>query len=585
MKLAIAYICISLFFVLLRGKLFYRSETRKQTIFNSIRVYAEMYALTWMMSYFTWNPPPSTKHVLFAAILWGAIFAWKYITFKKTGAQPAYKWSPVFPITLFIILFIRVSGIWILRTFPVNDVESVITTLNLPLDGFTAIFIKSYLLRTLLPIVLVTAALSYFFGEVCSVFKKPKITCAVLTSIGVIVSLASFINKVPVSRYIEAIQNETAVMESDLLEKYFADADSLHITAPEKPRNLIWILMESMENTFADTASGGEAATNYIPEITQLFEKNTGFSHSDKFGGGHDMLGSYMTVTGTFSKSTGIPLLSRLRLNNKFVPGAKSIWETLHRYGYENYFIMGTDSRFTMFNWFLEQHGIDHIYDERVLKSQGRKQEVDEKLKKIHSFDAGLTDQSLYSASMNYIDSISKTGKPFSVSLATISTHFPYGFYDKECLEKPETNSDEDYYKATLRCSSREVNDFVEWCQKQDFAENTLIVIVGDHLFMNNFPGKFLANAREENRGWVTILINPVKNPETRRRQFTSVDITPTILEAMGFDIAENRFGLGVSLYSEEKTLLEIFGADSLEKELQALAHDPKFFKRFVVEK
>ena len=583
MKLAIAYICVSLFFVLLRGKLFYRSETRKQTIFNSIRVCAEMFALTWMMSYFTWNPPPSTKHVLFAAILWGAIFAWKFLTFKKTGSQPTCKWSLAFPITLFAILFIRVSAIWILRTFPLNDVESVITTLSLPLDGFTVIFIKSYLLRALLPIVLMTAVLSYFFGEVCSVFKKPWITCAVLTSVGVIVFLASFISRVPVSRYIEAIQNETAVMESDLLEKYFADADSLHITAPEKPRNLIWILMESMENTFADTASGGEAATNYIPEITQLFEKNTGFSHSDKFGGGHDMLGSYMTITGTFTKSTGIPLLSRLRLNNKFVPGAKSIWETLHRYGYENYFIMGTDSRFTMFNWFLEQHGIDRIYDERVLK--GRKQEVDEKLKKIHSFDVGLTDQSLYSASMNYIDSISKNGKPFSVSLATISTHFPYGFYDKECLEKPESGSDEDNYKATLRCSSREVNDFVEWCQKQDFAENTLIVIVGDHLFMNNFPGKFLANAREENRGWVTILINPVKNPETRRRQFTSVDITPTILEAMGFDIAENRFGLGVSLYSEEKTLLEIFGADSLEKELQALAHDPKFFKRFIVEK
>ena len=582
MKLIAAYICVSLFFVLLRGKLFYRLETRRQTAFNSIRVCAEMLALTWVMSYFTWNPPPSTKHVLYAAILWGAMLAWKFLTFKKTGTVPSCKWSFAFPIALFTILFIRVSAIWILRTFPVNDVESVITTLNLPLDGFTVIFIKSYLLRVLLPIVLMTAALSYFFGEICSIFKKPRITCAVLTSAGVIVFLASFINKIPVSKYIEAIQNETAVTESDLLEKYFADADSLHITSPEKPRNLIWILMESMENTFADTASGGEAATNYIPEITQLFEKNTGFSHSDRFGGGHDMLGSYMTITGTFSKATGIPLLSRLRLNNKFVPGARSIWETLRRYGYENYFIMGTDSRFTMFNWFLEQHGIDRIYDVRTL--QGTKQEVDEKLKNIHSFDAGLTDNSLFTASKNYIDSISKNGKPFSVSIPTISTHFPYGFYDPNCLEKPASSSDEDYYKATLRCSSREVNEFVEWCQKQDFAKNTLIVIVGDHLFMNNFPGKFLAHAREENRGWVTILINPTKNPETRRRQFTSIDIAPTILEAMGFDIAEHRFGLGVSLYSEEKTLLEIFGADSLEKELQALAHDPKFFKRFIVE-
>ena len=581
MKLIAAYICISLFFVLLRGKLFYRLETRRQTAFNSIRVCAEMFALTWIAAYFTGNPPPSTKHVLFAAILWGAIFAWKFVTFKKTGAQPSCKWSFAFPISLFIILFVRISAIWTLRTFPVNDVESVITTLDLPLDGFTAIFVKSYLLRALLPIVALTAVLSYFFGELCSVLRKPRATCAVLTAVGVIAFLALFIEKVPVSRYIDAIQNETAVMESDLLEKYFIDADSLHITAPEKPRNLIWILMESMESTFADTASGGEAATNYIPEITQLFEKNTGFSHSDRFGGGNDMLGSRNTITGTFSKTTGIPLLSRLRLNNKFIPGAKSFWESLHKYGYTNYFVMGTDSRFNMQNWFLEQHGVDVIYDMVSMKS---KQDVDEKFRNMRSFEAGLTDRSLYAASRAYIDSIARNGSPFSVSIATINTHFPYGFYDKECLEKPESGSDEDSYKATLRCASREVNEFVEWCQKQDFAENTLIVIVGDHLFPNKFPGKFLARPNINNRKWVTILINPTKNPETRRRQFTSIDIAPTILEAMGFDIAEHRFGLGVSLYSEEKTLLEIFGADSLEKELQALAHDPKFFKQFVLE-
>ena len=547
MKLIAAYICISLFFVLLRGKLFYRLETRRQTAFNSIRVCAEMFALTWITAYFTGNPPPSTKHVLFAAILWGAIFAWKFVTFKKTGAQPSCKWSFAFPISLFIILFVRISAIWTLRTFPVNDVESVITTLDLPLDGFTAIFVKSYLLRALLPIVALTAILSYFFGELCTVLRKPRATCAALTAVGVIAFLALFIEKVPVSRYIDAIQNETAVMESDLLEKYFIDADSLHITAPEKPRNLIWILMESMENTFADTASGGEAATNYIPEITQLFEKNTGFSHSDRFGGGNDMLGSRNTITGTFSKTTGIPLLSRLRLNNKFIPGAKSFWESLHKYGYTNYFVMGTDSRFNMQNWFLGQHGVDVIYDMVSMKS---KQDVDEKFRNMRSFEAGLTDRSLYAASRAYIDSIARNGSPFSVSIATINTHFPYGFYDKECLEKPESGSDEDSYKATraLRCASREVNEFVEWCQKQDFAENTLIVIVGDHLFPNKFPGKFLARPNINNRKWVTILINPTKNPETRRRQFTSIDIAPTLLEAMGFDIAEHRFGLGVCL-------------------------------------
>lgn len=581
MKLIAAYIFISLFFILLRAKLFYKTETRKQTIFNSVRICIEIYALTWIMSYFTRNPPPSTKHVLFAAILWGAIFTWKHHTFKKSGSLPTCKWSFAFPIALSIILFIRISSIWVLRTFPVNDVESVIITLSLPLDGFTFIFVKSYLLRVLLPLILLTVALSYFFSEVCSIFKKPKITCALFTSLGVAVFLAAFIKEVPISRYIEALDIDKTSAESDLLEKYYAEPDSLKISAPEKPYNLIWILMESMENTFSDTAHGGEAYENYIPELTQIFEDNIGFTHSGKFGGGSDMIGSYMTITATFAKATGLPLLSRLRINNKFIPGARSLWEILHRYGYKNYLIMGTDSRFNKFNWFLEQHGMDRIIDMITLKS---KQDVDEKFKHLRTFEVGLTDRSLYTASMHYIDSISKNEKPFSVSIPTINTHFPYGFYDSQCIEKPASTSDEDYYKATLRCSSREVKEFIDWCKKQDFAENTLIVIVGDHLFMNDFPGKFLAHARQDNRKWVCIFLNPVKKPKTRHHQFGSIDITPSILEGMGFDIEGHRFGLGASLFSDEKTLLEIFGTDSLETELKALSRDPKFFKKFITE-
>lgn len=581
MKHFIVYICITIVFVLLRNKLFRKSETRKQTIVNSIRACIEIYALTWLMSYFTRTPPPTTKHVLFAAILWGAMFAWKYFSFKKYGSQPKCKWSFAFPITLFVILFIRISDIWILCTFPVNDVESVITTLSFPLDGFSIVFVKSYLIRVLLPLIALTVTLSYFFGEICYIFKKPKITCALLTTVGVIAFFAIFISRIPVSRYIDALDSDATSAESDLLEKYYVEPDSLKISTPEKPYNLIWILMESMENTFADTAHGGEAYENYIPEITQLFENNVGFSHSEKFGGGSDMMGSYMTITATFAKATGLPLLSRLRLNNKFIPGARSLWEILHRYGYENYLIMGTDSRFAMFNWFLKQHGMDNIYDSRILKS---KQKMDKKFKKMHDFEVGLTDNSLFTASMHIIDSISKNGKPFSVSIPTINTHYPYGFYDPHCLEKPASTSDEDCYKATLRCSSREVNEFIDWCKKQDFAENTLIVIVGDHLFMNAFPGKFLAHAHKDNRKWLSIFINPVKEPKTRQHQFGSIDIAPSILEAMGFEIEGHRYGLGASLFSDEKTLLEIYGADSLEAKLKVLSRDPKFFKKFITE-
>ena len=52
----------------------------------------------------------------------------------------------------------------------------------------------------------------------------------------------------------------------------------------------------------------------------------------------------------------------------------------------------------------------------------------------------------------------------------------------------------------------------------------------------------------------------------------------------MGFEIEGHRYGLGASLFSDEKTLLETFGADSLEAKLNALSRDPKFFKKFITE-
>ncbi len=55
---------------------------------------------------------------------------------------------------------------------------------------------------------------------------------------------------------------------------------------------------------------------------------------------------------------------------------------------------------------------------------------------------------------------------------------------------------------------------------------------------------------------------------ENTRRKYTTVDLFPTTLAAMGVKIEGNRLGLGVNLYSGEKTLYEQYGKDYLEVEL-----------------
>ena len=47
------------------------------------------------------------------------------------------------------------------------------------------------------------------------------------------------------------------------------------------------------------------------------------------------------------------------------------------------------------------------------------------------------------------------------------------------------------------------------------------------------------------------------------------MDLFPTMLSAMGFQIEGNRLGLGVNLFSQQPTLVEQLGRDALNAELQ----------------
>ena len=57
-------------------------------------------------------------------------------------------------------------------------------------------------------------------------------------------------------------------------------------------------------------------------------------------------------------------------------------------------------------------------------------------------------------------------------------------------------------------------------------------------------------------------------NGATDERIFTSFDLFPTTLAAMGFSIEGERLGLGVNMFSGEETLAEQLGYEYLENEI-----------------
>jgi phosphoglycerol transferase len=115
-------------------------------------------------------------------------------------------------------------------------------------------------------------------------------------------------------------------------------------------------------------------------------------------------------------------------------------------------------------------------------------------------------------------------------------------------------------YEAKLgnivMCGDKLLYEFIEWCKTQDFYKDTTIVIIGDHPRMDT---QLVKGVDFYERTMYNCIINPaIDAPKNfQNRVFTSLDMFPTVLAAMGFEIEGERLGLGTNLFSPVPTLCE----------------------------
>ena len=64
-------------------------------------------------------------------------------------------------------------------------------------------------------------------------------------------------------------------------------------------------------------------------------------------------------------------------------------------------------------------------------------------------------------------------------------------------------------------------------------------------------------------------MLNSSLSSKTKEQAYSSLDMPPTLLEAMGFSLEGRSFGLGRSLFSDSLTLLEIYGKHKLDSLLR----------------
>lgn len=345
----------------------------------------------------------------------------------------------------------------------------------------------------------------------------------------------------------------------DIYETSYVNTNEVKVKFPEKKKNLIILYLESMEASLVSPENGGAFSKSRIPELESIALNNISFSNTDKLGGGNIAANTTWTIAATVASTSGTPVLSDIGNSydkvEKFMPNVVTLGDVLKKEGYNLELIQGTGKYFAGTDKYYTTHGNYEILDynemiERELVPDG------------YYVWEGIEDKKVLEFSKDEILKLAKEDKPFSVSIFTMDTHFKDGYVDSSCSRKfPE------HLSNAYACSSKMVNEFVNWIQEQDFYEDTTIVLIGDHLNMNT---NYFSDYPNYNRTVYNAFINSSNTNmnNTKNRLFSAYDLYPTILSSIGVEIEGDKIGFGVNLFSGKKTMFEELGIYGFNSEL-----------------
>ncbi|MGF7110302.1 LTA synthase family protein [Treponema pedis] len=494
----------------------------------------------------------------------------------------------LYSITLMLI-------VWILGVFPNINIDQVIFTAMTPIDGTTGTIMLSFYIKVIaVPVLFSLITLILILKEKKAVLKLKngktfKLVPILCKHPVIYFSILIFFIGIYSQYKLEYIQYIYYIMQpsSTLYEKNYINPAKVKFTFPEKKRNLIILYMESMEITATSKEYGGLLKNNLIPELTELAENELSFSNGEKLGGATQTAGATHSIASLVCLNMGIPLIlqippigsigpfedykinfSKFKINN-FITGGYGLGDLLYDNGYNLVFSMASDKEFGCLGQFLENHKNFKVKTSYEYKQEGR-------LPKDYNVWWGFEDEKLYRFAREDISALAKEDKPFAYIFFTADTHSPSGYKDEKC---PDT-----YFEKIHNVyagASKKAYDFIQWAKTQDFYKNTTIVIAGDHLYMGG--DLYPITVKLEERHTYNVFINSAKTSnKNKNRLFATFDLFPTIVESMGIGFNAKGLGLGISLFSGEKTLLEKKGLKRLNAEIKRKSD---FYEKYLMKK
>ncbi len=476
-------------------------------------------------------------------------------------------WYVAWGLFYLVAVLLGILAFWVDNAYGIGFAE-LVTTLLSPTKG-TGTAVVMEILKFCLPVLAVLLAIYGGLAVFCHKRKNRRVAqnlLATVVSLCMVVSLAYTQITYDVIGYLGS-----RVGISMLYESNFVKPEEVVIAADGDEKNLIYIYLESMETTYASIGDGGKQTKNYMPNLTRLAKENVSFSDkaSGKLGGFHCAVDTGITMSALFASTTGCAYgndIVEMVNQGNYAEGITSLGDILERKGYRQEFLCGSDADFAGRKGYFRQHGDYKIFDLFTAREEGY-------IPKDYFVWWGYEDKYLFQIAKEELTKLSEGGQPFNFTMLSVDAHHIDGYVCDLCGD--------DYDNVTanvVACTDRQLGEFIAWCQQQEFYEDTVIVISGDHPRMDT---SLVADVSYYDRTIYNCFINAEceQKGETAQRTFTTMDMFPTVLTAMGFEIEGERLGLGTNLFSEEQTLAEKMGFERLNEEL---SKSTEFYKNYV---
>jgi phosphoglycerol transferase len=314
---------------------------------------------------------------------------------------------------------------------------------------------------------------------------------------------------------------------------------------PEKPRNLVIVYLESLERTYMDEAR----FPGLTPALSALQNKAITFTDIGQ------TTGATFTVGGMVATQCGVPLIlsggggNQMRVT-QFMTGATCLGDILSEADYQLSYMGGASLQFAGKGAFFQSHGFDQV--------RGRDELLPLLNDPSYKSEWGLQDDSLFELARANLDQLSASGRPFVLSLLTLDTHHPNGHAstNRGCAGLEYDDGSNPILNAVL-CNDFLVGQFIEEILSGPNAANTVVAVMSDHLAMGNTATDQLKSGPRRNL-FMLLDQNSLASPRQVDRPATTLDVGPTLLSYLGFDIP--KMGLGVDLLGTEPTMPEELG-------------------------